>query len=159
MPPNYDKHCTKSYQNVVWIVFYVCIDCLLCVSIDCLFMCYPFCHSYLYFNILAYILLAPYMLPLIEIALNSYSILISNMTWRISDITPLNMRRVFFSLCAVKLLLRPRWKEHRVSPAVSFHILRDSSLMLLSEINRAFNSHSSGSCASNYATYTLKHSK
>lgn len=83
----------------------------------------------------------------------------SIVTWRVNDVTPLDMRGDFFSLCAVKLLLRPRWKEHRDSPAVSFHILHDSSLMLLSEINRAFNSHSSGSCASNYATYTLKHSK
>lgn len=57
------------------------------------------------------------------------------------------------------LLARPRWKEHYVYPVVCFHSLCDSSLMLLTEINRAFNSHSSGSCASNYAAYAIKHSK
>ena len=50
-----------------------------------------------------------------------------------------------------------RWKEHNVSSLVSFSCLCESSL--LSEINRAFTSHSSGSCASNYPTYAIKHSK
>lgn len=62
------------------------------------------------------------------------------------------------SLCLKSnLLVRPRWKEHYVYPVVCFHSLCDSSLMLLTEINRAFNSHSSGSCASNYAAYAIKH--
>lgn len=54
----------------------------------------------------------------------------------------------------------PRWKEHiLLLLLISVPCLCDSSLMPLSEINRAFNFHSSGSSASNYGKYAIKHSK